>query len=85
MGQDARECPRCGNRCILEKAELIEQEDSEIIDLSRRLVAIQKTDDSDLLSEAKRIITKLREVNLRFNNPNLDRFITDRQRELFYS
>ncbi|MDY6933719.1 MAG: hypothetical protein SVZ03_05770 [Spirochaetota bacterium] len=56
-----------------------------MIELSQILASISKSDDSEMLAEAKRIISKLRELNLRYNNPRLDLFLTERQRELFYS
>ena len=56
-----------------------------MIELSRKLSAITKEADSDMLAEAKKIISELRRANMRHNNPKLEDFLTERQRELFYS
>ncbi|MDY6933718.1 MAG: hypothetical protein SVZ03_05765 [Spirochaetota bacterium] len=56
-----------------------------MIELSRKLSAITKEADSDTLAEAKKIISELRRANMRHNNPKLEDFLTERQRELFYS
>jgi hypothetical protein len=53
-------------------------------ELSRRLAAIPKTKDPEILAEARGIISKLHSMNLRWNNPGLKRFLLERQRELFY-
>lgn len=52
--------------------------------LSQRLVKIPKTDDAALLQEAKELIIRLKTINRRWNIEGLDRFIKQRQQELFF-
>lgn len=53
-------------------------------ELSKRLAAISKKDDPIRLQEAKVIIIKLRNMNMRWNIPQLSAFLKERQRELFF-
>jgi len=53
--------------------------------LCERLDSIPKTADKKLLKEAKDIIDRLWEINMRWNIPELTQFIKKRQRELFFS
>lgn len=53
--------------------------------LSRRLAAIPKTGDERLLNEAKDLIVKLTAINRRWNIDGLDRFLKERQKDLFFS
>jgi len=62
----------------------LEAEDLEMKELSKRLAQINRSSDKPLLDEAKKIISKLREMNLRWNMKGLDEFIKSRQRELFF-
>ena len=82
---EIRLCPKCGARNIFHKAEGLENEEIEMKELSQKLASISKSANESLLKEAKKIISKLRSINLRYNNPKLDEFITERQRELFFS
>lgn len=52
-------------------------------ELSMKLSSISKTDDEALLEEAKRVIRKLRKINLRWNIAGLTEFLKERRRELF--
>ena len=52
--------------------------------LSKKLAAIPKTRDERLLSEAKELIIRLKTINRRWNIDGLDRFIKDRQKDLFF-
>lgn len=54
-------------------------------ELSERLAAISKSDGPQGLEEARRIISTLSQMNLRWNRPGLKRFLIQRQRELFFS
>ncbi|GAB6161506.1 hypothetical protein JCM12298_06650 [Desulfothermus naphthae] len=53
--------------------------------LCERLSSIPKTADKNLLKEAKNIIERLWEINMRWNIPELTHFLKKRQRELFFS
>ncbi|MEW6439302.1 MAG: hypothetical protein AB1640_00055 [bacterium] len=53
-------------------------------ELSRRLAAIPKTRDPVLLKEAKGLIAELSEMNMRWNIPELGRFLRERQKELLF-
>ncbi|MDQ7784001.1 MAG: hypothetical protein RDU20_14050 [Desulfomonilaceae bacterium] len=52
-------------------------------DLAERLAGISVHAGAEDLAEARRIIAKLRNMNLRWNVPELSTFIKERQRELF--
>jgi hypothetical protein len=62
----------------------LENEDEQMKELSKRLSAISKNDDPVRLQEAKVIIIKLRNMNMRWNIPQLSDFLKKRQRELFF-
>lgn len=49
-----------------------------------KLASIAKTDDPALLEAAKAIIIRLQAMNRRWNIDGLDRFLKERQRELFF-
>ena len=78
-------CPRCGNECLFSRAEALEREQEEMKELSMRLSSISKTGDQAVLDEARNIISKLRNMNLRGNITGLTEFLKSRQKELFYS
>jgi hypothetical protein len=77
-------CPRCGTETLFSRAEALENEDEQMKELSRRLAAISKDQGEIRLKEARVIITKLRQMNLRWNIPQLGEFLTQRQRDLFF-
>lgn len=52
-------------------------------ELSEKLAGISATASDEELAEARRLISKLRTMNLRWNVPELATFIKSRQRELF--
>ncbi|MFO7965606.1 MAG: hypothetical protein R6U50_16900 [Desulfobacterales bacterium] len=62
----------------------MENEDEQMKELSKRLAVIQKEDDPVRLREAKAIITKLQQMNIRWNIPQLDDFLKQRQKDLFF-
>lgn len=47
-----------------------------------KLLAIPQTADENLLNEAKTIIIKLKKMNRRWNNSELNRLLNQRQKEL---
>jgi len=53
-------------------------------ELSERLAGISPTAGDQELAEARQLIAKLRNMNLRWNVPELAKFIKSRQRELFF-
>lgn len=77
-------CPRCGTECLFSRAEALENEEEQMKELSRRLAAITRGAEEIRLKEAKAIISRLRAMNMRWNIDSLDRFLTQRQRELFF-
>ncbi|MEE9420763.1 MAG: hypothetical protein V3W43_14885 [Desulfatiglandaceae bacterium] len=62
----------------------MENEDEQMKELSKRLAAIPRGAEEVRLKEAKVIISRLRAMNMRWNIEPLDRFLTQRQRELFF-
>jgi hypothetical protein len=77
-------CPGCGTETLFSRAEALENEDEQMKELSKRLAVIKKDDGPVRLKEAKVIITKLRQMNLRWNISQLDDFLKQRQRDLFF-
>jgi D-mannonate dehydratase len=63
-------------------AEKLEEEEEQIRELSRQLAAIPGNSPEFMLREAREIIRKLSGINMRWNIPELDDFISQRQREL---
>lgn len=79
---EMRRCPRCGAKVFLVMAEKLEEEEEQIRELSRQLAAIPGNSPEFMLREAREIIRKLSGINMRWNIPELDDFISQRQREL---
>ena len=77
-------CPSCGTETLFSRAEALENEDEQMKELSKRLAVIKKDEGPVRLREAKVIITKLRQMNLRWNIDQLDVFLKQRQKELFF-
>ena len=77
-------CPRCGTETLFSRAEALENEDEQMRELSKRLAAISRGEGPMRLKEAKVIITKLRQMNMRWNIPQLNDFLKQRQRDLFF-
>jgi hypothetical protein len=69
---------------LFSRSEGLEREEEEMRELSRKLAAIPRSEDKVMMKEAKQIITKLRQMNQRWNLKGLDDFIKSRQRELFF-
>lgn len=80
---DLRRCPRCGAECVFSRAEALEDEETLMHELSKELSRVARTSSLEDLTEAHRIISKLREMNLRWNIPELGKFLIQKQKELF--
>ena len=81
-GDEMRQCPQCGARVFLVMADKLEEEEEQIGELCSLLAAIPENSPDLLLKEAQEIIRKLSAINLRWNIPQLDEFLAQRQREL---
>ena len=53
-------------------------------ELSKRLAAIEKTSDPAALEEARGLLMRLHSMNKRWNIPELNKFLLQRQKDLFY-
>lgn len=51
--------------------------------LAERLAGIVRSEDPQVMAEAKNILEKLYKMNRRWNIPSLQEFLKERQRELF--
>ncbi len=51
--------------------------------LAERLADIVRSDDPQVMAEAKNILEKLYKMNRRWNIPSLQQFLKERQRDLF--
>ena len=69
---------------MFSRSESLYDEEDQMKRLSRKLAEISKTKDEKILSEAKELIIRLKTINRRWNIDGLDRFIKDKQRELFF-
>ncbi len=52
--------------------------------LCQRLSEIPRTSDMNQLEEARRLVSKLRSMNQRWNIKELSAFLKERQRDLFF-
>lgn len=68
---------------MFSRAEALENEQEVMKELSKTLESISSADGPERLAEAKEIIRKLRQMNLRWNISALDAFIKKRQRAIF--
>ena len=75
-------CPRCGTQNIFSRPEALDQEEDEMKELSKELMAIPRDADKDLMKKAKEILIKLRRANQRWNIPELNEFLNQKQKEL---
>lgn len=80
---DLRQCPACGAKCVFSRAESLEDEEVKMRELSKRLAGIVRSRNPKAMAEARRLITRLHDINRRWNIPALDRFLKERQRDLF--
>jgi len=81
-GVEHRRCPRCGSLCVLDKGDSLDDEREEMKVLVEWLSTIPGNAPRFLLDEARRVISRLSSQNLRWNVPELDKFLTQRQKEL---
>jgi hypothetical protein len=61
----------------------LEDEDVEMKQLSERLAGIVRSEDPQVMADAKNILEKLYKMNRRWNIPSLQEFLKERQRDLF--
>jgi hypothetical protein len=80
---DLRRCPRCGAECVFSRAESLEEEFEQIGELCSRLAVIRRDAGPSSLKEGRQLISKLYNMNLRWNSPELEKFLTERHKELF--
>jgi hypothetical protein len=80
---DLRRCPQCGAECVFFRSEALEDEEIQMGELAYRLWNIGKTSDAEVLKEARQIISKLSEMNLRWNLGGLSKLLIEKQKELF--
>ncbi|MBE0480280.1 MAG: hypothetical protein IBX68_04810 [Dehalococcoidia bacterium] len=80
---DLRRCPACGAECVFSRAESLEEESEQIGELCARLAAITREAGPESLKEGRQLLSRLYNMNLRWNDPELEKFITRRQKELF--
>jgi hypothetical protein len=73
----------CANECVFFRSEALEDEEIQMRELAYRLWNIGRTSDAEVLKEAKRIISKLSEMNLRWNIGELGKLLIEKQKELF--
>jgi len=69
---------------VFSRSESLYNEENQMKELSQKLAAIPKTDAPEILKEAKQLIIKLQAMNRRWNIAGLNKFLIDRQRELFF-
>jgi hypothetical protein len=81
---DLRRCPRCGTNCVFSRAESLYIEQDQLESLSRELSRFQKSDPPDILEKARKLIIHLQNMNKRWNIEGLERFLRQRQKELFF-
>ncbi|MDI6741108.1 MAG: hypothetical protein QMD11_00065 [Smithella sp.] len=68
---------------MFSRAEGLENEELKIQELSERLAGIVKSQDPQVMAEAKNLLEQLYSMNRRWNIPALGQFLKERQRDLF--
>ena len=68
---------------MFSRAEGLENEELKMQELSERLAGIVKSEDSQVMAEAKILLEQLYSMNRRWNIPSLQQFLRERQRDLF--
>ena len=81
---DLRRCPRCGAECVFSRAESLEEEFEQIGELCSRLAVIRRDAGPSSLKEGRQLISRLYNMNLRWNSAELEKFLTERHKELFF-
>ena len=68
---------------MFSRAEGLENEELKMQELSERLAGIVKSQDQQVMAEAKNLLEQLYSINRRWNIPALGQFLKERQRDLF--
>ena len=68
---------------MFSRAEGLENEELKMRELSERLAGIVKSEDPQIIAEAKNLLNQLYAINRRWNIPSLQQFLRERQRDLF--
>lgn len=69
---------------MLSRAEGLEEEQLSMQRLCQELSEMEQTKDMEQLEKARKLIAKLRSMNLRWNIPELSLFLRNKQKELFF-
>jgi len=81
---DLRRCPQCGAQCVFHRAEALEEEEIRMRELVDRLSVIGRASPPGSIAEARRIISELSRMNLRWNSSGLRDFLKSKQREILW-
>jgi hypothetical protein len=68
---------------VFSRAEGLENEELKMQELSETLAGIVKSQDPQVMAEAKNLLEQLYSMNRRWNIPALGQFLKERQRDLF--
>lgn len=68
---------------MFSRAEGLENEELKMQELSEKLAGIVKSQDQQVMAEAKNLLEQLYSMNRRWNIPALGQFLKERQRDLF--
>jgi hypothetical protein len=68
---------------VFSRAEGLDNEKLKMQELSERLAGIVKSQDPQVMAEAKNLLEQLYSMNRRWNIPALGQFLKERQRDLF--
>ena len=68
---------------MFSRAEGLDNEKLKMQELSERLAGIVKSQDPQVMAEAKNLLEQLYSMNRRWNIPALGQFLKERQRDLF--
>jgi hypothetical protein len=61
----------------------LEDEEVKMKELAEKLAGIEKSQDPQVMAEAKSLLEQLYSMNRRWNIPSLQQFLKERQRDLF--
>ena len=67
---------------MFSRAESLENEALKMRGLAERLAGMVKSDDPRVMAQAKDLLKQLYAMNRRWNNPGLQQFLKERQRDL---
>jgi hypothetical protein len=68
---------------VFSRAEGLDNEKLKMQELSERLAGIVKSQDPQVMAEAKNLLEQLYSLHRRWNIPALGQFLKERQRDLF--